>query len=93
MERKQSVVVFHLYFVSFFLLIFILSLFCHLLIGKNLISILAQFGPCSFGPQHGFARITRWTLERSPERLHNGDVEAVFSLMDNDFTRSMWNYP
>lgn len=53
----------------------------------------AQFGPWSFGPQHGFARITRWTLERAPERLANGDVEALFSLMDNDFTRSMWNYP
>lgn len=53
----------------------------------------AQFGPCSFGPQHGFARITRWTLERAPERLHNGDVEAIFSLMDNEFTRSMWHYP
>ncbi|KAJ6645776.1 putative glucose-6-phosphate 1-epimerase [Pseudolycoriella hygida] len=52
-----------------------------------------QFGPWSFGPQHGFARITRWALERPPERLHNGDVEALFSLMDNDFTRSMWNYP
>lgn len=56
-------------------------------------NILAQFGPWSFGPQHGFARITRWALERPPERLHNGDVEALFSLMDNDFTRSMWNYP
>lgn len=53
----------------------------------------AQFGPCSIGPQHGFARITRWTLERAPERLHNGDVEAIFSLMDNEFTRSMWHYP
>ncbi|XP_049301997.1 uncharacterized protein LOC105228281 isoform X3 [Bactrocera dorsalis] len=52
----------------------------------------AQFGPWSFGPQHGFARITRWNLERSPERLHNGDIEAIFSLTDNEFTRSMWNY-
>lgn len=59
----------------------------------NFSIIPAQFGPWSFGPQHGFARITRWTLERPPERLHNGDVEALFSLMDNDFTRSMWNYP
>lgn len=24
--------------------------------------------------------------------MPNGDVEAVFGLMDNDFTRSMWNY-
>lgn len=54
---------------------------------------LAQFGPSSFGPQHGFARISRWTLERAPERLHNGDIEALFSLMDSEFTRSMWNFP
>ncbi|KAH8378104.1 hypothetical protein KR093_009324 [Drosophila rubida] len=58
----------------------------------HLPSYLAQFGPWTFGPQHGFARITRWHLDRAPERLHNGDVEAIFSLMDNDFTRSIWNY-
>nr|NP_001285908.1 uncharacterized protein Dmel_CG9008, isoform D [Drosophila melanogaster]AHN54422.1 uncharacterized protein Dmel_CG9008, isoform D [Drosophila melanogaster] len=54
--------------------------------------VFPQFGAWSFGPQHGFARITRWHLERPPDRLHNGDVEAIFSLMDNDFTRSIWNY-
>jgi glucose-6-phosphate 1-epimerase len=54
---------------------------------------LAQFGQWNYGPQHGFARIIRWTLEKSPERLPSGDVEAVFSLMDSDFTRSMWNFP
>ncbi|EDW03202.1 GH10622 [Drosophila grimshawi] len=54
--------------------------------------VFPQFGPWSFGPQHGFARITRWHLDRAPERLHNGDVEAIFSLMDNEFTRSIWNY-
>ncbi|KAJ8955386.1 hypothetical protein NQ318_003483 [Aromia moschata] len=51
-----------------------------------------QFGPWTFGPQHGFARIVRWNLEKAPERLASGDVEAVFSIMDTDFTRSMWNY-
>lgn len=55
--------------------------------------VFPQFGPWSFGPNHGFARIVRWTLERGPERLPNGDVEAVLSLTDTDFTRSMWNYP
>lgn len=60
--------------------------------------VFPQFGPWSnpgptFGPNHGFARIVRWTLERGPERLPNGDIEAVLSLMDTDFTRSMWNYP
>nr|CAD7401445.1 unnamed protein product [Timema cristinae] len=51
-----------------------------------------QFGPWSFGPSHGFARIIRWNLEKAPERLPSGDVEAIFSIMDSEFTRSMWNY-
>ncbi|KAK9751876.1 Aldose 1-epimerase [Popillia japonica] len=54
--------------------------------------VFPQFGPWTFGPQHGFARIIRWNLEKAPERLASGDVEAIFSLMDTDFTRSMWNY-
>jgi hypothetical protein len=33
----------------------------------------------------------RWVLEKGPDRLHTGDVEAIFSLTDSDFTRSMWN--
>ncbi|KAJ4433710.1 hypothetical protein ANN_16021 [Periplaneta americana] len=55
--------------------------------------VVAQFGQWSFGPQHGFARIIRWNLEKAPERLPSGDVEAIFSIMDSEFTRSMWNYP
>lgn len=51
-----------------------------------------QYGYCAFGPKHGFARVNRWTLEREPQRLPNGDIEAVFSLADNEFTRSMWNF-
>lgn len=56
-------------------------------------SLKAQFGAWTFGPGHGFARIVRWNLEKSPERLPSGDVEAIFSVMDSEFTRSMWNYP
>ncbi|PSN38301.1 hypothetical protein C0J52_19164 [Blattella germanica] len=55
--------------------------------------VFPQFGQWSFGPQHGFARIIRWNLEKAPERLPSGDVEAIFSIMDSEFTRSMWNYP
>lgn len=58
-----------------------------------LVSFTAQFGPWSTGPQHGFARICRWELKKPPERLPTGDVEAMFQLLDNEFTRSMWNYP
>ncbi|XP_075976403.1 uncharacterized protein LOC142976752 [Anticarsia gemmatalis] len=54
--------------------------------------VFPQFGQWAFGPQHGFARIARWHVEKMPERLPSGDVEAVFSLMDDDFTRSMWHF-
>lgn len=51
----------------------------------------AQFGAWTFGPPHGFARIIRWNVEKSPERLPSGDIEAIFSIMDSEFTRSLWN--
>lgn len=81
-------------FPSFFVSCNIIYWSCIVLHRYNCVAfhLTAQFGPWSFGAQHGFARITRWNLERPPERLHNGDVEAIFSLMDNEFTRSMWNY-
>lgn len=84
MAKKQLGVEFHLFSVSINYINFTLTL--------NFIIFLAQFGPWSFGPQHGFARIVRWNLEKAPERLSSGDVEAIFSMMDTDFTRSMWNY-
>ncbi|XP_068626220.1 uncharacterized protein [Battus philenor] len=54
--------------------------------------VFPQFGQWAFGPQHGFARVARWHVEKMPERLPSGDVEAIFSLMDDDFTRSMWHF-
>ncbi|CAK1540276.1 unnamed protein product [Leptosia nina] len=54
--------------------------------------VFPQFGDWAFGPMHGFARIARWHVEKMPERLPSGDVEAIFSLMDDDFTRSMWHF-
>ncbi|XP_038071543.1 putative glucose-6-phosphate 1-epimerase [Patiria miniata] len=51
-----------------------------------------QFGPWDLGPQHGFARISTWTLEQAPKTLSSGDVTAVFTLTDNDETRKMWNH-
>ncbi|KAJ2948032.1 hypothetical protein O0L34_g9830 [Tuta absoluta] len=54
--------------------------------------VFPQFGQWAFGPQHGFARIARWHVEKMPDRLPSGDVEAVFSLMDDEFTRSMWHF-
>ena len=49
-------------------------------------------GSTIFPNEHGFARIARWQLEKGPDRLHTGDIEAIFSLTDSDFTRSCgWN--
>ncbi|KAI5693045.1 hypothetical protein M8J76_006474 [Diaphorina citri] len=55
--------------------------------------VFPQFGAWAFGPQHGFARNITWTVEKPPEKLQSGDVEVIFSLMDNEYTRCMWNYP
>jgi len=42
-------------------------------------------------PKHGFARVCQWKLDKGPDRLHTGDVEAIFSLDDTEYTRQMWN--
>ncbi|KAI4471447.1 apospory-associated protein c-related [Holotrichia oblita] len=55
--------------------------------------VFPHFGPWTFGPQHGFSRITRWKVEKPPTQLPNGDIEVIFALNDDHFTRSMWNYP
>jgi len=55
--------------------------------------VFPQFGSWNYGPQHGFARIIRWHVEKPPERLPSGDMEAIFCIMDNEITRSTWNYP
>lgn len=55
--------------------------------------VFPHFGPWACGPQHGFARVLPWTLERPPERNPaTGDVEAAFSLTDNEQTQHMWNH-
>ena len=43
-------------------------------------------------PKHGFARICQWKLDKGPDRLHTGDVEAIFSLDDTEYTRQMYVY-
>lgn len=58
--------------------------------------IFPQFGQWNYGmngpPYHGFARISKWQLEKGPERMPSGDIEAIFSLCDSDFTYSMWQH-
>lgn len=34
----------------------------------------ANFGPWKFGPQHGFARISRWTVDQAPSKVRSASV-------------------
>uniref|UniRef100_A0A2S2NHD2 glucose-6-phosphate 1-epimerase n=1 Tax=Schizaphis graminum TaxID=13262 RepID=A0A2S2NHD2_SCHGA len=54
--------------------------------------VFPHFGPWAYGPLHGFAMTCRWSVEKQPEPLDNGDIEALFSLVDNSITKQMWNY-
>lgn len=53
--------------------------------------VFPNFGPWSQGPQHGFARISRWLVEQFPQKDDCGNVSAVLSLEDSEETRAMWN--
>jgi len=50
------------------------------------------FGPWPAGPQHGFARNSRWKPEKVPYADSDGNVTASFSLTENAETLKMWNY-
>lgn len=52
-----------------------------------------NFGPWDLGPQHGFARTSRWTVAKAPVHTSDGKaVEATFELEDNETTRQMWDH-
>jgi len=53
--------------------------------------VFPNFGPWKLGPQHGFARSMWWT-PGSQENLENGDVKQVFTLVDNEESRKLWNH-
>ncbi len=52
--------------------------------------VFPHFGPWTLGPNHGFARICKWTCEKHG----SGDSGsfATFTLQDNETTRAMWNH-
>ncbi|XP_039267980.2 uncharacterized protein LOC120342985 isoform X1 [Styela clava] len=52
--------------------------------------VFPNFGPWSCGPQHGFARISWWKLQKQ-EKLEDC-VRATFVLEENDHTLSLWKY-
>lgn len=54
--------------------------------------VFPQFGPWSCGPQHGFARNKRWSVESQPSTTADGTVTCSLSLSDDEDTRKAWNY-
>eukprot|EP00800_Vazella_pourtalesii_P020697 TRINITY_DN7429_c1_g1_i1.p1 TRINITY_DN7429_c1_g1~~TRINITY_DN7429_c1_g1_i1.p1 ORF type:complete len:295 (+),score=60.85 TRINITY_DN7429_c1_g1_i1:37-885(+) len=51
-----------------------------------------QFGPWELGPQHGFARTTRWTISHHPTWLDEGTMIAILQLSDSQATHDIWKY-
>ncbi|PVD19287.1 hypothetical protein C0Q70_19774 [Pomacea canaliculata] len=54
------------------------------------VCVTAHFGPWPLGPQHGFARIKRWTVAQPPKQDETGAVLATLTLRDDEETRKMW---
>ncbi|XP_013405906.1 putative glucose-6-phosphate 1-epimerase isoform X2 [Lingula anatina] len=54
--------------------------------------VFPNFGPWELGPQHGFARTSKWKVEKEPVADKDGNVTAVLSLEDDDITRALWDY-
>ncbi|KAL1491334.1 hypothetical protein ABEB36_011943 [Hypothenemus hampei] len=50
------------------------------------------FGSQINGPKHGFARNVLWKLEKGPVVNHDGNIEAVFSLVESEYTKAIWNF-
>uniref|UniRef100_A0A224YQC5 glucose-6-phosphate 1-epimerase n=1 Tax=Rhipicephalus zambeziensis TaxID=60191 RepID=A0A224YQC5_9ACAR len=54
--------------------------------------VFPNFGPWSLGPQHGFARISRWTVHEQPHAVADGGSAVTLALQDTEETRKMWNF-
>lgn len=55
--------------------------------------VFPHFGPWEKGPQHGFARITQWSVHRSPQVASSGAAaEVVLKLEETEHTRAMWSH-
>ncbi|RNA37478.1 glucose-6-phosphate 1-epimerase, partial [Brachionus plicatilis] len=53
--------------------------------------VFPNFGPWEKGPQHGFARIKKWTIKDSPRKIDD-TLRVVLSLKDDEETRALWNH-
>ncbi|KAJ8966944.1 hypothetical protein NQ317_009034 [Molorchus minor] len=54
--------------------------------------VFPKFDEWFFGPPHGFARNMPWKLDEGPVVMDSRDVYAQFSVSNDDFTESMWNF-
>ncbi|KAL3201275.1 hypothetical protein MRX96_043003 [Rhipicephalus microplus] len=54
--------------------------------------VFPNFGPWSLGPQHGFARISRWNVHKEPHAVSDGGSAVTLVLEDTEETRKMWNF-
>lgn len=54
--------------------------------------VFPNFGPWQLGPQHGFARISRWTVAEPAHPVADGGCAVTLALVDSEETRKMWNY-
>lgn len=52
--------------------------------------VFPKFGPWELGPQHGFARRTKWSVKEGTGNI--GSDTVTFVLEDSEATRKLWNY-
>uniref|UniRef100_V5IHU1 glucose-6-phosphate 1-epimerase n=1 Tax=Ixodes ricinus TaxID=34613 RepID=V5IHU1_IXORI len=53
--------------------------------------VFPNFGPWALGPHHGFAHTMEWTIKEPPTQTDQ-DARVVLKLVDDDYTRSIWDH-
>lgn len=54
--------------------------------------VFPNFGAWELGPHHGFAHTKEWTIKEGPLEIENGDKTILWSLQDDESTRSFWKH-
>lgn len=54
--------------------------------------VFPNFGAWELGPHHGFAHTKEWTIKEGPLEVENGDKTILWSLQDDESTRSIWKH-
>ncbi|CAF0891003.1 unnamed protein product [Brachionus calyciflorus] len=53
--------------------------------------VFPNFGPWEKGPQHGFARVKKWTVIEPANKV-NDSISVKLSLTDDEETRLLWDF-